>query len=60
MLKVAKEQMTVVPSILHMINSALVSIAANELQLGEKLTTMQKEMNENLEKANQALRLSNI
>jgi hypothetical protein len=52
MLKVAKEQMTVVRSTLHTVNSTLVDIAANELQINENLKTMQKQVNENVEKTN--------
>jgi hypothetical protein len=54
MLKVAKEQMTVVRSILQTVNYTLVDIAANELQMNENLRTTQKHVNENAEKTNQA------
>ncbi|PNF43974.1 hypothetical protein B7P43_G00917 [Cryptotermes secundus] len=54
MLKVAKEQMTVVRSTLQTVNYTLVDIAANELQINENSRTMQKQVNENVEKTNQA------
>jgi phage gp45-like len=47
MLKVAKEQMTVV-------RSTLVDIAAKELQVDENLRTIQKQINGNVEKTSQA------
>jgi hypothetical protein len=53
-LRVAKKQMAVVHFTLQAVNSTLVDIAANELQISENLKTMQKHINENLEKTNQA------
>jgi hypothetical protein len=46
--------MTVVRSTLHTIDCTLANIAAHELQLSENLKTVQKQMNEDVEKANQA------
>jgi hypothetical protein len=53
MLKVAKEQMTLVRSTLQTVNYTSVDIAANELQINENSRTMQKQVNENVEKTNQ-------
>jgi hypothetical protein len=55
MLKVAKEQMTVVRSTLQTVNYTLVDIAANELKMNENLRTTHKQVNENVEKTNQGL-----
>jgi hypothetical protein len=38
---------------LHTVNPTLVDIAANELQINEKLKTKQKQVNENVEETNQ-------
>jgi hypothetical protein len=54
MLKVAKEQMTVVRSTLQTVNSTLADIATNELQISENLNAMQKQIIENGDKTNTA------
>jgi hypothetical protein len=54
MLKVTKEQMTVVRSTLQTVNYTLVDIAANKLQMNKNLRIMQKHVNENAERTNQA------
>jgi hypothetical protein len=46
--------MTVVRSTLQTVNYTLVDIAANELQMNENLRIIQKDVNENAEKTNQA------
>jgi hypothetical protein len=46
--------MTAVRFTLHTVNSTQVDIAANELQTNKNLKTMQKLVNENMEKTNQA------
>jgi trehalose-6-phosphate synthase len=46
--------MIIVRSTLQAVNYTLVDIAANELQINENSRTMQKQINENVEKTNQA------